>query len=694
MTKSAVYAASAASLVLGLFFIFVWSPLPWGWKGIDGYDAISLDLAHGKPFPTIHIVWGYAYFLAFFYRFFGNHPAIPLTAQAILNACIPLLLYRLVKLDMDERIAAAAAVLTGLFSFNTLYASTQASDPVCTVLVVAAVLCFAVADRRQRPIWFAGAGLLMAAAYQFRPNLVLFPAFLAALYLIRTAKAVRHSAEDIRAADLSAGPSAKAEAVRHLRPALAHIAVFLGVFVAGAAPWVIRNYRWTEGLFVPASTHGGVQLWFGTLQTGAYRESWLYNPRAAFEFPPVDYSSLDEMPVVISATAPRCEPGPRLAIDLVYWTSRDRGPHRVTVSPDADSRIAATVPRQPSPTAVYYYFETTATDLNGSRRTIATPPRGAADPAMLVLSRDHLGDLDVDDHTLDVFDLVRVLRHVAWREPLVSPRRYDFDADGRVTGDDAARAASLIVDQFAHPAHAPDLVSSVTQDDAAATIRFLDGSAVAVPRRWQGHITDLQLTTPIVQSTAALLVQRSVSWPSVDAWRRHEYAPSGVACLTLEAVTADRVPYRRLPHELRRFTALALDNIRRDPLGYAAASALRALRVFIITGSDDQRTAYQFSGAGRVYAIGRAASLVFFGLFVAGVGIAVARRMHVFMLVVPIAYIPLTICFMLINARYSMSVQPFVFAFVAVSLVSAYDAVTARRRPSSALHQSTSARER
>src|SRR5262245_17655417 len=143
--KRYAYAASAVSLLAGLFFIFVWTPLPWGWKGIDGYDTISVALARGEPFPTVHLVWGYAYFLALFIRLFGNHPAIPLTAQAILNACIPVMLYRLIALDMSERIAATAAVLTGLFSFNTVYVSTQTSDPVCTVLVVAAVLSFAIA---------------------------------------------------------------------------------------------------------------------------------------------------------------------------------------------------------------------------------------------------------------------------------------------------------------------------------------------------------------------------------------------------------------------------------------------------------------------------------------------------------------------------------------------------------------------
>src|SRR5262245_66351013 len=80
-SPASVLGACAVSLALGLIFVFVWTPLPWGWKGIDGYYEIALALAQGAPFPTIHLVWGYAYFLAFWYWLFGNHPWIPLCVQ-------------------------------------------------------------------------------------------------------------------------------------------------------------------------------------------------------------------------------------------------------------------------------------------------------------------------------------------------------------------------------------------------------------------------------------------------------------------------------------------------------------------------------------------------------------------------------------------------------------------------------------
>src|SRR5436190_2224808 len=75
--RSTVYAACLASLALGLFFIFVWTPLPWGWKGIDDYGRIAMSLARGEPFPTVHLVWGYAYFLAVF------HARRPLSAHDV-----------------------------------------------------------------------------------------------------------------------------------------------------------------------------------------------------------------------------------------------------------------------------------------------------------------------------------------------------------------------------------------------------------------------------------------------------------------------------------------------------------------------------------------------------------------------------------------------------------------------------------
>ena len=648
---AAVAAACLASFGLGLFFVFVWSPLPWGWKGIDLYYEIALSVAHGAPFPTMHLVWGYVYFLAFWYRVFGDHQWIPLCAQVLLNATIPLMLFHLVSITIGSRVGVVAAVLTGIFSFNTVYASTQASDSVCTVLVVGAMLCLALGDTRGRWTNFAAAGFIAGLAYQFRPNMVLFPPFVAVVYLLIRPRT---------------------------RLAIANLGVFLSVFALAAAPWIVRNYRWS-GLVVPASTHGGVQLWFGTLQSGPYEDSWIYNPRAAFEFPPLDYTSVDEFPPIATATLAACPASANRRVDLVYWTSRDRTPRRLTARPDAAGGIVTfEVPVQPTGTALYYYVEASA-QVGGKRLSERSPAGGADSPLMTVISQNHLSDLDVDRHVLDVFDIVRMIRYVYWNEPLSPGNRLDLDGDGTVTERDIRTAIAVLLHDRSTSLDAADEVSGIEHGDALVTVSLQDGSALSVPRQWSGLVTDLPLTTVGVGSMAALLVSRSRPF---DLLRSAYVAPLAAAdpCLSIADIGVNRVPYRRLPHELRRFTALALDNIRHDPIGYARASAHRALRVFVIEGSGDTRTAYQFNRAGMIYAAGRALSLVYLALAITGLALAVARGLPIAMLLLPIVFVPMTICFMLINARYSMTTQPFMFAFVAVVLVTASDRWTAMRQ--------------
>ena len=646
-----VYAACAVSLALGLSFIFVWSPLPWGWHGIDFYYEIATSLAHGSPFPTMHIVWGYAYFLAFWYRLFGDHQWIPLVAQAVLNALIPLLLYRLVRLEFGHRVAVVSALVDALFSFNTVYTSTQAADAVCTVLVVAMMLCFALGRARHRSpggtLLFAAAGLLAGLAFQFRPNLILFPFFAAALYLAVPPR-----------------PMGK----------LAQMATFIVVFALVCSPWVIRNYRWS-GLFVPASTHGGVQLWFGTLQSGAYEDSWPYNPRAAFENPPLDYTSIDEMPLIVTATAGACEPPRSRTFDLIYWTNRDGRQHRAAAALDGAGRVEAVVPRQPAPTAVYYDFEISSTR---DGHTVHAH-RPAAEPLMIVVSRDHLGDLDVDAAVLDVFDIARMMRHVYWHEALQAADRLDFDRDGLVTERDIRTAVELLSGD-----RVP--LARIDHGAGAASLVFGDGSTLSVPRQWTGRITDLDLTGSAAENAAAaLLVSRSRPFAGLEPAPMPGQAAQKPAaldndpCLAVDEIGVNRVPYRRLPHEMRRFTALAIDNIRHDPPGFLEASAHRALRVFVIEGSQDVRTAAQFKGARLVYGIAQAVSIAYLALFAAGLVIAIRRGLPLFMFLVPIAYVPLTISFMLINARYSMTIQPFVFAVISVALVAVIDAGAPRR---------------
>src|SRR5262245_10007660 len=191
MHRGTVYAACGASLAIGLFFVLVWAPHPWGWEGLDNYYEFGRLLARGCALPTLYQPWGYPHFLAPFYRLFGDRPLIPLLAQIAINALMPLLVYLFARDEFDERVAATAAALTGVLSFNTVYASTQSADPLCNVIFMTAVLLFARGRRRGDWRLLAASGALVGIASQFRPNLILVPLLLAAFLVIERRDRIR-----------------------------------------------------------------------------------------------------------------------------------------------------------------------------------------------------------------------------------------------------------------------------------------------------------------------------------------------------------------------------------------------------------------------------------------------------------------------------------------------------------------------
>ena len=94
---------------------------------------------------------------------------------------------------------------------------------------------------------------------------------------------------------------------------------------------------------------------------------------------------------------------------------------------------------------------------------------------------------------------------------------------------------------------------------------------MVVPRRWQQRITDLTITEGL--ASALMTARRSVRAMEAATTRP---ASSIEACTQFTDLAVNQVFYRREPHMMQRYAALALDNIRRDPIGFALASAYRA----------------------------------------------------------------------------------------------------------------------
>jgi hypothetical protein len=605
--------APLTTLAIGLFFVFVWAPHPWGWRGIDQYDQLARELARGEPFSTTDVPWGYTYYLAACLKLFGERTWVPVTIQVVVNAFTPLLVFMLARPAVGHRIASLAAWITAVFSFNTVYASTQSSDSICTLLFLLSIACFVRGHVRSSLIAFAAAGAISGVVPQFRPNMILLPPMVIAGYALWPPRGRRR---------------------------LIECGVFIAAMTAMLLPWIVRNYHYTNTL-LPTSTHGGIQLWYGTLQTGPYLESRAHNPRYIFASPAFDYTSLEQS-VIVTTSATSCVPqGAQL--QMAYRTNRDAELKRVLSRDFKNGRYEFEIPAQLAPTTIDYFFE-----AGGA----TTPRNGNTAPFIYFVSKDHLGDLDTANQLLDIFDIVRMARLLAWQEAPPPQAPLDLTGDGRIDRSDLAAAIAQLVPETPQPFAALE-----TADDAAI-IRLKDGSHISVPRDFNGRHTDLSVDGDL----AGTLVSRNKRFAAL-----HE----AEACPLVEGMKVNDVFYRREPHEMARYTALALDNIRRDPAAFAMASAYRMVRLFIIRGTDDRLTTFQFPLSRLIFNAALVVSLAYFAIFVAGVVIAWRRRSPFLYALIPIVYVPLTICFVLTNMRYTITVQPLMFVFVAIAAAAA-----------------------
>ncbi len=654
------YLAAIISAVLGLFFIFVWSPLPWGWKGFDGYHELGLALARGEGYPTMFRIWGYPSFLALFYRLLGDYPVVPLVVQTMLNALIPIMIYRLVRMEMNGLVAGLSALISGVFSLSTVYASTQSADTLSTVFFVAGVLLFSMGNKYQGSKYFALSGIVFALACQFRPNLIIFPFFLGAIYL----------------------------AARGWRKGkIRQVFVCLTLFILCNLPWVIRNYK-VSGLFQPTPTHGALVFWFGSLQVGPYTDNWIENPRSVFINPIFEYTIYEKFPLIIRLQDENPPAEDRGLTRLVFWTNRDTIRSRLSPVEKNNGLLTYLIPPRKAPAGVYYYFENRGYTDSGQDTVQFFPPDGPEDPLIHFVNKDHLGDADLSGDFLDVFDVIRMLRHIFLSQELPFKDRLDFDRDGEVTETDVRLAAGLLLParRVNNPEHKlSERIDEIRDETDSTLVTFLDGSRMAIPHGYSGKITDILVergkTEHLLFCEAGKLLTSRLTFVRV----RRELnlitgtqqngstgpGPVGRAGRSFAkgmSSQVNQVFFRSEPQRQHRIISLAVDNIRRQPWKYLQSRLFQVYRLFVIKGSRDAFTAHQFPGSGYVYGIAFLVTLAVFLAMLAGVVIAFKKQYSVLIILTPVVYIILTLGLLQANTRFSMAVQPFLLVFFAISV--------------------------
>src|SRR5262249_14640787 len=279
--------------------------------------------------------------------------------------------------------------------------------------------------------------------------------------------------------------------------------------------------------------------------------------------------------------------------------------------------------------------------------SVAFVPITAPDiPRVFFVSHDHLGDLDRAGDLLDVFDLIRMVRRAAWGEPLPWEDRLAAAGFGR---HPLQPAIDSLIPRFGESlSPGASRVKNLVVDSDRAVLTLGDNSTITVPRSWRGRLTDVDFSGGL----AAALIPATLPFRAPGGGERT--IATTRPCGGLDAFEINRVFYRREPHLLRRYTALAIDNIERAPIQFAIATIFRIGRLFVVWGSDDAATMQQFSGGRWVTRVATLASLTFVIAFAAGALIAWRAQYPIGLPLLLVAYVPATIAPMLTNMRYTV----------------------------------------
>jgi hypothetical protein len=111
---------------------------------------------------------------------------------------------------------------------------------------------------------------------------------------------------------------------------------------------------------MPASAHGGIQWWYGSLQVGPFFTHWFDNPRDVFGQPVFPSARPDGRPLVASSLKPiggNCDGVVPQTVGVTYWTDRDPTRVSLPLRPWQEGGVHFEIPPQLDDTAIYYYYD-------------------------------------------------------------------------------------------------------------------------------------------------------------------------------------------------------------------------------------------------------------------------------------------------------------------------------------------------
>jgi 4-amino-4-deoxy-L-arabinose transferase-like glycosyltransferase len=224
------------------------------------YHQSALDILRKSFWGTEVFFRGpfYSYFLAFFYRLFGDDPEGPKIAQMVIGAVTCALLTATVRRFFDRRTALLSGLVAGLYPLWTYFDGELLDTSLFTSLSV--LLLYLALRADECPTWlrWGAAGLVLGLASITRPQALLFGAGLGAYLLAK----------------------------RNLRSTLLPLAAGALLVIA---PVTLRNAAVGHD-FVPIASQGGINFYMGNHAgadgKSAYLPGWSGSPRdwSTFEY--------------------------------------------------------------------------------------------------------------------------------------------------------------------------------------------------------------------------------------------------------------------------------------------------------------------------------------------------------------------------------------------------------------------------
>jgi 4-amino-4-deoxy-L-arabinose transferase-like glycosyltransferase len=216
-------------------------PVTWEFGPI----ARSILAGHGQTFllpngmrvPSAFEPPAYPYFLALFYRMFGETPLAYFlieTIQAAAGVLLVYVVYRIAELFIGKKAGIVAACVTAIFP-TQVYMCNE-FHPISFYIVVHCLVVFWLAryiERTHSRIDLVAAGFSMGVLLLFRSDALVLLFACAGIIVVR-------------------------RGLKAVVPAL----VFFVIACACLAPWTIRNYR-AFGKFIPVTNLAGINLWIG-----------------------------------------------------------------------------------------------------------------------------------------------------------------------------------------------------------------------------------------------------------------------------------------------------------------------------------------------------------------------------------------------------------------------------------------------